>query len=147
MQSMIIPDINLLIYAHDADSPHHEAAKAWWRESVIGPQLVGLPWLVVLGFVRLTSNVAMYRNATSPSGALAIAAAWLDYPTVNVLEPGRQHLAILGKLLKSNDAGTKLVNDAHLAALAIEHRATLFTHDRDFERFSGLKLAYPLRKR
>lgn len=141
---MIVPDANLLIYAYDASSRHHVAAARWWEDALNGEERVALPWTVVLAFLRLTTKRAVMSDPFPTDEALSIVESWFQQPNVSALAPGPRHLALVGGLLREAGAAGDLVGDAHLAALAIEHRATMCSHDRDFERFSGFALADPL---
>lgn len=138
---MIIPDLNILLYAVDASSVHHALASSWLEESVNrGSVLVGIPWVVHLGFLRLTTNPRVFSRPLSVESA----SSWLEelegQPMVRMLDPGPAHRGILRHLLLSVGSAGNLVTDAHLAALALEQDATLVTGDRDFQRFAGLKL-------
>lgn len=141
---MIIPDLNLLLYAVDASSPRHAVAKAWLEETVNDSgQEVGIPWVVHLGFLRLTTSAKVFPKPLTIEQSLG----WLDHlraaPSVVPVEPGRGHAAILGHLLLVVGSGGNLTTDAHLAALALENDALFVTGDRDFQRFQGLKLHHP----
>ncbi len=141
---MIIPDINLLIYAHDATAPHHATARSWWEATVNGPDPVGLPWVVILGFVRLLSSPRVVLNPRAPAELLGTLERILERPRVSVVAPGSRHAAIMRKLFEDIGGSSRLVTDVHLAALAVEHNAILATNDVDFSRFSGLKVNNPL---
>lgn len=142
---MIVPDVNLLIYAYNADAPHHAQAKAWWEGLLSDPHaVVALPWAVTLGFVRLMTHPAVLTTPLRPDEALAPVFEWLALPHVDPVEPGPRHLAILRRLLDEVGIGGNLTTDAHLAAIAIEHQAELHSNDRDFGRFSGLRWRNPL---
>lgn len=141
---MIIPDINLLIYAHDAEAPHHTAARAWWEDSVNGREPIGLPCVVITGFIRLMTHPKVMRAPASPQQACAVIDDWLAQPRVRVLDPGPRYFAVFSGLLAQIGVAAGLTTDAHLAALAIEHAATLCSNDRDFARFAGLTWRNPL---
>ncbi|MFY9233649.1 MAG: type II toxin-antitoxin system VapC family toxin [Fimbriimonadaceae bacterium] len=141
---MIIPDINLLVYAYDSTSPYHEASRKWWEETVNGERPVGIPWAVILGFMRLVTHPRVFGNPMAISDAMDVVETWLDQPTISVLDPGTQHWRVLSGLLKEVQLGGKLVSDAHLAAVAREYRAELATNDRDFDRFAGIGLSNPI---
>lgn len=142
---MKLPDLNLMIYAVDRESPHHAGASRWWNASMSGTETVGLAWSVMLGFVRLMTNPRVVRAPLDPEQALDYLERWLAHPITTVLEPTPRHVAVLRDLLQDTGAAGNLVADAHLAALAIEHGAELCSADRDFGRFPGLKWANPLR--
>ncbi len=142
---MILPDVNLLLYAHAADAPQHARAKAWWEQTVGSGAPIVLPWAVVLGYVRITTHPRAVARPLAPAAAIADVAQWLARPNVSVIEPGPRHLAILTELLSELGLGGRLTTDAHLAAIAIEHQCELYSHDADFGRFSGLRWRDPLR--
>ena len=140
---MILVDANLLIYAHDSASAHHELA-AWLETTFSGSEQIGLTWMVVLAFVRITTSPRPLDHPFSIAEAVEIVAGWLERPTVALVHPGERHWGILRSLLEEGQAPGPLVMDAHLAALAIEHGATLATTDKDFTRFPGLRVFNPL---
>lgn len=142
---MIVPDVNLLIYAHDTQAPHHEHARTWWEAALNGRRRVGVPWAVAFGFIRLVTHPAVMRSPLSPQDALSRVDQWFRCEHVTPLEPGPRHLAIVRELFDGTGVAASLTTDTHLAALAIEHRAEMHSNDRDFERFEGLRLRNPLR--
>ena len=141
---MIIVDANLLLYAHDAGSSHHAAARRWLEGTFSSDEPIGLAWAAVLAFLRVGTNPRLRRDAPTLEEASAIVAGWLERPNVALLNPGERHWEILRDLMTKGQARGPLVTDAHLAALAIEHGCTLATTDRDFARFPGLKFFSPL---
>lgn len=144
---MILPDLNLIVYAYNADAPHHEAARRWWEGLMNGAEPVGLLWAVGLGFVRLMTHPRVVRVPLPTARAVAHVRAWLDRPQVQVLEPGRDHLAVLERLLEAAGVAGALTTDAHLAALALEYGAEVHTNDADFARFPGVRHRNPLAPR
>lgn len=143
---MILVDANLLLYAYDPDAARHEASRRWLEAALSGPALVRFTWLTLWAFIRSTTNPQVYVRPLSSAEAHAIVAAWLAQPHVDLLEPGERHLEILGGLLQSGQASGALVMDAALAAIAIEHGATLCSTDRDFARFPSLDWRNPLER-
>ena len=141
---MILVDANLLIYAHDSASAHHELARGWLETTFSGSEQIGLTWMVVLAFVRITTSPRPLEHPFSIAEAVTVVSAWLAQPTVALVHPGERHWEILRNLLEEGQAPGPLVMDAHLAALAIEHGATLATTDKDFTRFPGLRVFNPL---
>ena len=141
---MTILDVNLLLYAHDADAPQHAEAIAWLNELFEGPEWIGLPWQVLWGFVRISTNKYIQLTPRTPESAFAAIRDWLAQPRVVLIHPGPRHLEIVESLVVSCPATGPLVTDAVLAALAIEHNATLATNDSDFSRFPNLKWVNPL---
>ncbi len=141
---MKIPDLNLLIYSIDRRAPVHRPALRWWNGALSGTETVGLAWTVLLGFVRLTTSPRVVRSPLSPEAALDYLDRWLAHPVTTVIEPTPRHATVLRDLLGRAGTGGNLVADAHLAALAIEHGADLYSADRDFGRFAGLSWVHPL---
>lgn len=144
---MILPDINLLVYAHDTSAPEHAAAAEWWERTVGGPEPVGLVWVVVLGFVRLLSSPRVVTEPSPPAELLETVEEILSLPAVRFAAPGSRHLSIMRRLFLESGATGRLTTDIHLAASAIELGGTLATNDSDFLRFSELKVMNPLSKR
>ena len=141
---MIVPDVNLLLHAHNSDSPLHSAARAWWEGLLSGTRPVGLAWVAVLGFVRIATHRQILDRPLPVGVACAAARGWLGQPCVSVVHPGDRHGEILFGLLEGLGTAGNLTTDAHLAALAIEHQAELQSTDRDFGRFPGLRWSNPL---
>lgn len=142
---MILPDLNLVIYAHNADAPNHAPSRLWWESLLNGQEPIAIPWAVALGFIRLMTHRGVLVTPMPSSVAVAHVRSWFARPSVEHLEPGRQHLEILDRLLTASGAAGGLTTDAHLAALAIEHQCELHSNDTDFERFPGLRWRNPLR--
>ncbi|MGH9418337.1 MAG: type II toxin-antitoxin system VapC family toxin [Thermoanaerobaculia bacterium] len=141
---MILVDANLLIYAIDLDSPHHRQAQAWLEGILSGTTPVGLAWIVVLAFLRITTRKTSARNPLTPERAIAHVDSWLALPHVTLVFPGEKHWPILRNLLQSSGTAGNLTSDAHLAALAIEQGYSVYSGDHDFRRFAGLKVINPL---
>jgi toxin-antitoxin system PIN domain toxin len=141
---MIIPDINLLIYATDDASRFHRKARGWWETTLSGRETVALPWAVTLGFIRLATHPRVFVTPLTIAAACAAAREWLARPMVQIIEPGHRHQDILFHLLEQAGTGANLTTDAHLAAIAIEYQAVLYTSDNDFGRFPGLRFRNPL---
>lgn len=142
---MILPDINLLLHAYNSRSPLHVAAREWWESLMTDDRSVGLPWVVVLGFIRLSTYRTLATHPLSAMEACEIVESWLARPQVSVLQPGARHAEILCDLLRSAGTAGNLTTDAHLAALAIEHGVELCSTDSDFAGFAGLRWHNPLR--
>jgi len=141
---VILVDANILIYAIDADSPHHARARRWLEETLSGDASVGLPWIVILAFIRVTTRSGVVRNPLRPDQALAFVDSWLRQPCVAAVGPGEHHWPILSNLLRANGTAGNLTSDAHLAALALEHGCTVVSADSDFGRFPGVAHFNPL---
>ena len=142
---MIIPDLNLLVYAYNSDAPDHEAARAWWEGAMSGGRPVGLPWVVMLGYLRLMTGRNVLLDPFPADEAIGHVRAWLARPQVLVIGPGPRHLDLVQELMRAGHASGQLTTDVHLAALAIEHQAELCSNDTDFSRFPGLRWTDPLR--
>lgn len=142
---MIVPDINLLLHAYNSDSPSHGAARAWWESLLNGSRPVGLTWVAMLGFVRISTHRQILADPLPVAVAVSHVRAWLAQPPVTVLDPGSRHADILFGLLETLGTAGNLTTDSHLAALAIEHQAELHSTDADFSRFPGLRWKNPLR--
>ena len=141
---MIIPDINLLLYAYDAASPFHARAAAWWQACLAGTEPVGLAPVVVFGFVRIGTSARVFLHPMAPAEAAGHVHSWLAQPLVQLLDPGAQHVEQVLRLLSALGTAGNLVSDAQIAALALEHEAVLHTADTDFMRFQGLRWVNPL---
>lgn len=141
---MILVDANVLLYAANREAPERDAARAWLDEQLNGTVRVGLPWPSLLAFVRLASNPVAFRSARTPRDAWRQVHAWLACAPVWIPLPGERHAEILGRLLEDPLVTSRLVSDAHLAALAMEHGLTLCSTDGDFARFPGLRWHNPL---
>jgi hypothetical protein len=141
---VIVVDLNLLLYAVNRDSSQHRAAKAWLEDVLSGDETVGFAWVVLLGFIRLTTNRQVFSSPLSVEVAIAVVDSWLDQPNAQVLSAGEPHWSILRELLSSAGAAANLTTDAHLATLTIEHGAELCSTDGDFARFRQLRWRNPL---
>ncbi|HMJ04283.1 MAG TPA: TA system VapC family ribonuclease toxin [Conexibacter sp.] len=140
---MILLDANLLVYAHAAESPHHEPARMWFEEVMNAPDRVGFPWPTLLAFVRLMGNANVMRRPVPLREAWARAEGWLALPQSWIPVPTERHQQILSDLL-DGETRPDIANDAHLAALAVEHGLTVCSTDRDFSRFPGIRWENPL---
>jgi len=143
---LIIPDINLLVYAHDSEFPRYGEVRDWWEELMNGSGSVGLAWIAMLGFIRITTNSKILENPIEPAAACAYVRSWLDRPQSIVIHPGDRYAEILFQLLEQAGSAGNLTTDAHLATLAIEHQAELHSADADMARFPGLRWVNPLSK-
>jgi uncharacterized protein len=141
---VIAVDANLLLYAGNRRAVEHDRARRWLDAHLSGPNRVGLPWPCLLAFVRIVTNPAVMGRPLSVSTAWAQVEEWLGSDVAWIPVPGDRHRAILGELMSASMMTSRLVSDAHLAALAIEHGLTLYSTDGDFARFPGLKWHDPL---
>ena len=141
---MITPDANIVLYAYNEDTPKHLEAKEWFEEQFSQPVIFGLSWQVITAFLRISANPGAFPEPFSLPEAIGIVDEWLEHPSIEILTPTTNHWTIFQTLIIEGQTKAALMMDAHLAALAIEHSATLATTDRDFSKFSGLKTTNPL---
>lgn len=141
---MIVVDVNLLLYAYGAPSPRQENARAWLETTLSGDEAIGLPWQVISAFVRIVTNPKLPGLRRSIEEATEAVDAWLAQPNVRVLTPGDEHWPLFRRMLVDGQASGDLVSDAHIAALTMEYGGVLYTTDRDFARFPGLRWKNPL---
>jgi toxin-antitoxin system PIN domain toxin len=142
---MILPDVNLLVYAIDETSSFHSDAKNWWDEILSSSGSIALCYPSVLGFIRLVTNRRIFESPLSVGEALEYVESWLAQPNTTLVVPTPRHWPLLSTLLESGGVGANLTTDAHIAALAIEHGCTLYSNDNDFGRFQNLRWKNPLR--
>lgn len=140
---MIVLDANVLLYAYDSSSTHHDRCRSWLEATFNSSQTVALPWQTLLGFIRISTNPRAVVQPLSTAAACEIAGAWLERPNVVVPEPGERFWAIFQEIVADAQASGPLITAAALAALALETGATLCSTDRDFRRFRGLDLLDP----
>jgi uncharacterized protein len=141
---VILPDVNLLVYACNAADPQHQAAKGWWEDCLNGTRPVGLPWVVSAGFIRLMTNPRVLREPMTTARAVGHVRTWLDQPSLLVIEPGKRFPDHFFQFLTQLGTAANLTTDAYLAALAMEHQAEVHSCDTDFLRFEGLRWSNPL---
>lgn len=141
---MILPDVNLLLYAIDITSPRHDAARSWLEDRLSDSETVAFSWSVLTAFVRLSTHASIFEQPLTSAQAFDIIEGWLEQPSVIVVHPGNRHHIMMRELLEPLGTAGNLVPDAHLAALALEHGATLHSSDHDFARFAGLRWIDPL---
>lgn len=136
---MKLVDTNVLLYAVDADSPYNKQSLTWIEDTLSGEPGMAMAWIAIVGFVRLSTRSGILRKPLSVVESLASVDDWLGHPHTHILNPGDRHADLFARLLLAAGTAGNLTNDAHMAALAIEHDAEIGTFDRDFKRFSGLK--------
>lgn len=141
---MILVDANLLIYAIDQDSTQHAKAHRWFEGVLNGPEMIGLSWIVVLAFLRITTRAGIVRKPMSVETAVDYCQSWLDLTSVQFVVPGPHHWPIFRNLLLSVGTAGNLTSDVHLAALALEHGCAIYSADNDFKRFPGIIHVNPL---
>jgi toxin-antitoxin system PIN domain toxin len=140
---MILPDVNTLLYAVNSSSDQHRAALRALGQGFESPRGVAFAWTALLAFLRLSTRRGIFPRPLSADDALHVITHWLGHPQAQVVQPGEQHPEILGRLIRSAGTAGNLTTDAHLAALAIEHGATIVSFDRDFARFADVNWTLP----
>lgn len=144
---MILPDVNLLLYAYNDDAIENERSRVWLKSVIESDVRLCLSWHTIMGFLRISTSIRIFPKPYTPENALEIINSWINSSNTLILQPGERHLAILERLVaESRIIGAKLM-DAHIAALALEHGAKVATADRDFRLFDGLKTINPLADR
>lgn len=141
---MIIPDINLLLYASFTTFQQHALAREWFERVLNGREQVLLPGVSIFGFIRIATNPRIFETPLRLEDALESVEGWLAQPHVHFLVPGSRHIELAFGLLRQLGAATNLTTDTQLAAHAIENQATLYSNDTDFARFQGLRWVNPL---
>lgn len=141
---MILVDANLLIYAVDSDSAHHRNARRWLEDLLSGTTPVGLAWVVILAFLRITTRAGILKRPLAPEQALEFVDSWLAQPYVQAIGPGEGHWAVLRQLVKTVGTAGNLTSDAHLAAMALERGCDVYSTDGDFGRFAGVRHVNPV---
>lgn len=142
---MILVDANILLYAEDSSSEHHDRARLWWDGMLSGEEPVNLCWAVLLAFIRIATNKKVFETPLTLKEAISRVQSWMDQPCVRLVQPTSRHWELFQKLAIQGQTQANLITDVHLAALAIEHNCILYSTDADFSRFSGLKWKNPFR--
>ena len=141
---MTIIDANLLLYAYNADAPQQKASALWLQELLESGEIIGLPWVTMWAFIRISTNSRIWENPRSAGDAFVVIGEWLRQPGVVPVNPGPRHAEILERLISDHGATGPLVTDAVLAALAMENGALLASTDQHFRRFPTLRWLNPL---
>ena len=143
---MLLPDVNVLIYAHIEEStPDHAAYANWLTRLATGPEPFALSVLILAGFIRVVTNPRVFDPPSTLNQSFAFVSSLLERPTARIVGPGPDHLDIFERQCRDSGAAGKLVADAQHAAVAIEHGCTMVSTDSDFSRFPGLRWQHPLR--
>ena len=141
---MKVVDLNVLLYVVNENAAHHRALLTWWEDAVNGDESIGLPWAVLLGFIRMATNPKIFPQPLDPATAISKIGSWLALPNTYVVREKDEHWEILRTMLIESGTAGNLTTDAHLAALAISHGAVLVSCDSDFARFRGLRWENPI---
>lgn len=140
---MKLVDANVLLYAVNTAAPHHERSKRWLDDALSGGDTVAFAWIALLAFVRLSTRPDIFPAPLTMDGAMNRVDAWLAVPSAVVLEPTPDHPGVMRRLLAPLATAGNLVNDAHLAALAVEHQCSIVSFDNDFGRFDSVRWEMP----
>ena len=141
---MIVPDLNLLLYAEIAAFPQHDAARRWWESVMNGERQVGIAPVCIFGFLRIATNRRVLTEPMPVAAAIGRVERWLERPNVVLLVPGTRHLETAFRLLRSLGTGGNLTTDVQIAAYAVDHGGEVFSNDGDFGRFEGIRWVNPL---
>jgi toxin-antitoxin system PIN domain toxin len=141
---MIVPDINLLLYAYFSPYAEHESARRWWELATQEGETIGLAPPVIFGFVRLATNRRIFVEPKSVEDSLCLVEEWLKLPRVVILRPGARHVRIAFDLLRAAGVSRDLTTDVQIATYALENNAVIHTADTDFGRFPGVRFVNPL---
>ena len=141
---MKVVDLNILIYAINRDAPNHLQAKNWWETCLSETESVGLPWVVALGFLRITTNPRVFSSPLAVDTAVDYLDDWINQPMVQIVNPSERHWDIIRELVVRFGTASNLTTDCHIAALTIENGGVLYSTDTDFSRFVELKWKNPL---
>ena len=134
----------MLLYAYDEAFAEHARARTWLEDVFSGEEPVGLPWQTVSAFLRIITNRQLAGDRMSMEEAAAVVDEWAATPVIHLLAPGDRHWAFFRRMLLEGQASGPLTTDAELAAVTMEYGGVLYTTDRDFTRFPGLKWVNPL---
>lgn len=141
---MILVDANLLLYAVNEDIPLHREARSWWERALSGSVTIGIPWVSLLAFLRISTNGRVFPRPLSPEAAVAYVDEWLEQAPTRLVVPGPGHWPIMRNLLLQTGMGGNLTTDTHIAALALEQGYSIYSTDNDFRRFPGVRHVNPL---
>lgn len=140
---MTLVDANVLLHTVNRDAEHHAQARGWLRGALTSSRPVGLAWVALLAFLRLSTKPNVFPTPLTVDDATRIVRGWVEHRSTLLLEPTARHAAVLGSLLSEVGTGGNLVTDAHLAALAVQHDAEIISYDADFSRFRGVRWSPP----
>jgi hypothetical protein len=138
-----VVDLNVLLYATDSASAHHSTARPWLDLVMSSTETIGIPSLVAVGYVRLTTSRRVMTSPLDVPTAIDVVRGWFGRANVTMPAPTARHFDVLASLLHPVGTGGNLVYDAHLAALSIEHGAELCSYDHDMDRFAGVTWVSP----
>lgn len=140
---MKLVDANVLLYVVNRDEHHHTEALRWLNRALSEVETIGFAWLSLTAFLRVSTRAGVFPRPLEVDKAVGVVRGWLAQGPALVIEPTVRHLDVLAGLLANVGTAGNLVNDAHLAALALEHDATVVSYDSDFGRFEGVRWSRP----
>ncbi len=140
---MKVVDANVLLYAVNKHAPQHDSARRGLDGALSGGEPVGFAWVVILAFLRLSTNSSLFHRPLALDEAVSVMESWISQPSAVVVQPSPRHLNLLHGLLEPVGTAANLVNDAHLAAITLEHGAEVLSFDGDFARFAGVRWQKP----
>jgi toxin-antitoxin system PIN domain toxin len=140
---MKVVDLNVLLNVVNDDAPDHRKCLAWWMAAFDQQDLIALPWVVILGFLRLATRQGVFDRPLTVAEAIAQVNLWLDCDQVQVIYESENHWPRMQELLVQVGTGGNLTTDIHLAIIAIDHQAVLVSCDTDFARFTTLRWENP----
>jgi toxin-antitoxin system PIN domain toxin len=141
---VIVPDVNLLLYAVIDAFPQHKKARQWWEDAVNSDELIGLADPATFGFLRISTNPRLIKPPLSADEAAGHVETWLELPNVRWVQPGPGHHARSFAYLRAAGTAGNLTTDAQLAAIAGDNNATMCSNDSDFARFDDIRWHNPL---
>ena len=140
---MKIVDINVLLYAVNKDTPHHEACRNWLEDALTSEDPLGFAWAVVLGFLRIVTNGRIMPHPLDSGTAIKLVDEWLMQPAAIIVQPTDRHWFVLKEIFAHLGTAANMTSDAHIAALAVEHGARLYSTDNDFSRIPIVRWTSP----
>jgi toxin-antitoxin system PIN domain toxin len=141
---MKIVDVNILVYVVNRDAVQHDQVREWWESTINSDEVIGIPWIAMLGFLRLITHPRLNPTPMTSEDAVAKAETWMGLPQVRIIQETENHWSVLRELLVATGTAGNLTTDAHLAAIAISQGATLVSCDADFGRYKHLRWENPL---
>ena len=141
---MILPDVNVLLYAYNTASPSHTSAATWWSKSLSGSETVALTSIVLFGFVRISTHTRAFPRPLTIQKASKHVRDWLNQPIAQLVETELEDVDRALSLLTEAGTGGNLTTDAQLAAISLRLEATVYSVDSDYSRFAGVRWRNPL---
>jgi toxin-antitoxin system PIN domain toxin len=140
---MLIPDVNILVYAYMSAMPQHRPARRFWEGMLNGDEPVGLIPVVLFGFLRIATNRRIFSPPLAVEAAIVIVEQWLKLPAVRLLISSPDELVVTLELLRRQGTAANLTTDAQIAAAALSQDATVISNDADLKRFGKVRVQNP----